>query len=198
MSTFQSLFGFDFKVGCVFFELQTLIVYCDLQSIKRIKRDSLLGDAILKVLGHMMLSSILWICAKSVDLDSKVAITAFYMFIWKNPGMFPPSAQVAPSTARNALKEPISRKTVRPKTLDIQSSSDSSGRMKFTEGPLRNDNVSRQSGIGSTNQNRAGSGSGSGRPRKQNAGSEHSVDQSPLDPQYQAKLIGKGSGSAWD
>lgn len=116
----------------------------------------------------------------------------------QNPGMFPPSAQVAPSTARNAPKEPVSRKAVRPKTLDIQSISDNSDRMKFTEGPLRNDNVSRQSGTGSTNQNRAGNGLGSGRPRRQNAGSEHSIDQSPLDPQYQAKLIGKGSGSSWE
>lgn len=38
---------------------------------------------LITVLGHMMLSSILWIRAKSVNLDSKVAITTFYMFIWK-------------------------------------------------------------------------------------------------------------------
>ncbi|XP_074366829.1 RPM1-interacting protein 4-like [Apium graveolens] len=118
----------------------------------------------------------------------------------QNPGMFPPSAQVAPSTARNVPKEPASRKSVRPKTLNIQSNSDNSGRRKFTEGPLRNDNVtvSRQRGSGSTIQNRVGNGSGSGRPRRQNAGPEHSVDQSPLDPQYQAKLVGKGSGSSWE
>ncbi|KAL6191714.1 hypothetical protein ACLB2K_038104 [Fragaria x ananassa] len=35
------------------------------------------------VLGHAILASILWSQAKSVDLTSKAAITAFYMFIWK-------------------------------------------------------------------------------------------------------------------
>ena len=109
----------------------------------------------------------------------------------QNPGMFPPSA-------RNAPKEPVGRKAVRPKTLDIQSSRENGDRMKFTEGPLRNDNVSRQSGTGLTNQNRGGNGLGSGRPRRQNAGSEHSIDGSPSHPQNQAKLIGNGSGSAWE
>ncbi|GKV00437.1 hypothetical protein SLEP1_g13123 [Rubroshorea leprosula] len=35
------------------------------------------------VLGHVILASILWIRAKSVDLTSKAAITSCYMFIWK-------------------------------------------------------------------------------------------------------------------
>ncbi|PQQ08405.1 homogentisate phytyltransferase 1 chloroplastic isoform X1 [Prunus yedoensis var. nudiflora] len=35
------------------------------------------------VLGHAILASILWNRAKSVDLNSKAAITTFYMFIWK-------------------------------------------------------------------------------------------------------------------
>ncbi|XP_023537912.1 homogentisate phytyltransferase 1, chloroplastic-like [Cucurbita pepo subsp. pepo] len=38
---------------------------------------------LLTVLGHVILASILWIRAKSVDLKSKAAITSFYMFIWK-------------------------------------------------------------------------------------------------------------------
>lgn len=112
----------------------------------------------------------------------------------QNPGMFP-TAQVTPAAVKNAPKEPVGRKAVRPKTLDIHSSSESGG------GPRRDNNVGRQNGgTGSTNQNRIGNGSlqGSGRPRKQNAGSEHRVNQSPLDPQYQAKLIGKGSGSSWE
>lgn len=44
---------------------------------------SCLWSKLITVMGHMSLSSILWIRAKSVDLDSKVAITTFYMFIWK-------------------------------------------------------------------------------------------------------------------
>ncbi|CAM0909011.1 unnamed protein product [Alopecurus aequalis] len=35
------------------------------------------------VAGHAILASILWSCARSVDLTSKAAITSFYMFIWK-------------------------------------------------------------------------------------------------------------------
>nr|AEZ53107.1 aromatic prenyltransferase [Epimedium acuminatum] len=35
------------------------------------------------VLGHVVLASILWLNAKSVDLTNKTAITSFYMFIWK-------------------------------------------------------------------------------------------------------------------
>ncbi|XP_068333134.1 homogentisate phytyltransferase 1, chloroplastic-like [Pyrus communis] len=35
------------------------------------------------VLGHAILASVLWNRAKSVDLNSKAAITSFYMFIWK-------------------------------------------------------------------------------------------------------------------
>ncbi|GLT80349.1 hypothetical protein SLA2020_517920 [Shorea laevis] len=38
---------------------------------------------IVTVLGHVILASILWIRAKSVDLTSKAAITSCYMFIWK-------------------------------------------------------------------------------------------------------------------
>ncbi|XP_077216216.1 putative homogentisate phytyltransferase 1, chloroplastic [Tasmannia lanceolata] len=34
------------------------------------------------VLGHGILASILWNRAKSLDLESKAAITSFYMFIW--------------------------------------------------------------------------------------------------------------------
>ncbi|XP_065851142.1 homogentisate phytyltransferase 1, chloroplastic [Euphorbia lathyris] len=35
------------------------------------------------VLGHVILASLLWVRAKSVDLKSKAAITSCYMFIWK-------------------------------------------------------------------------------------------------------------------
>ncbi|KAG6476498.1 hypothetical protein ZIOFF_065740 [Zingiber officinale] len=36
-----------------------------------------------KILGHVVLALILWSHASSLDLTSKVAITSFYMFIWK-------------------------------------------------------------------------------------------------------------------
>ncbi|KAF9616211.1 hypothetical protein IFM89_028987 [Coptis chinensis] len=35
------------------------------------------------ILGHIILASLLWFRAKSTDLESKDAITSFYMFIWK-------------------------------------------------------------------------------------------------------------------
>nr|CAB3468624.1 unnamed protein product [Digitaria exilis] len=35
------------------------------------------------IAGHSVLAAILWSCARSVDLTSEVAITSFYMFIWK-------------------------------------------------------------------------------------------------------------------
>ncbi|KAI3932613.1 hypothetical protein MKW98_012584 [Papaver atlanticum] len=35
------------------------------------------------VLGHVILASVLWLRAKSIDLKSKTAITSFYMFIWQ-------------------------------------------------------------------------------------------------------------------
>ncbi|KAF8687236.1 hypothetical protein HU200_042904 [Digitaria exilis] len=35
------------------------------------------------IAGHSVLAAILWSSARSVDLTSKVAITSFYMFIWK-------------------------------------------------------------------------------------------------------------------
>lgn len=44
---------------------------------------SCLWSKLITVLGHAMLASILWSRAKSVDLESKAAITTFYMFIWK-------------------------------------------------------------------------------------------------------------------
>ncbi|KAL8136367.1 hypothetical protein V2J09_002368 [Rumex salicifolius] len=38
---------------------------------------------VLTVGGHVTLAALLWSRAKSIDLSSKVAITSFYMFIWK-------------------------------------------------------------------------------------------------------------------
>ncbi|CAI9098460.1 OLC1v1035111C3 [Oldenlandia corymbosa var. corymbosa] len=38
---------------------------------------------VITIAGHILLASMLWSQAKSVDLGSKAAITSFYMFIWK-------------------------------------------------------------------------------------------------------------------
>ncbi|KAK4782693.1 hypothetical protein SAY86_007067 [Trapa natans] len=42
-----------------------------------------LWSKVVTVMGHAVLASILWARAKSIDLNSKVAITSFYMFVWK-------------------------------------------------------------------------------------------------------------------
>ncbi|XP_057497933.1 homogentisate phytyltransferase 1, chloroplastic-like [Actinidia eriantha] len=44
---------------------------------------SCLWSKYITVLGHAILASILWNRAKSIDFQSKAAITSFYMFIWK-------------------------------------------------------------------------------------------------------------------
>lgn len=119
----------------------------------------------------------------------------------ENPDMFPPSAQAPPSRASNRPEEPIGRRAVRP-TPESRSRREDGDPRQFTEAPPRNDNVGRRGGTGHTgltHQNRGGHGSGFGRPARQSAGSEHSIDRSPLHPQYQAKIVGKGSGSpSWE
>ncbi|KAL1826165.1 hypothetical protein ACET3Z_012943 [Daucus carota] len=102
------------------------------------------------------------------------------------PGMFPNLAQESPSRARNVPEEPKGRTAVRPTIIRSQSRENG------------NNNVGRQSGTGS-GQNRGGSGLGSGQPGRQNGESVHSIDRSPLHPQYQAKWNEKSSGSpAWE
>ncbi|XP_021723434.1 homogentisate phytyltransferase 1, chloroplastic-like [Chenopodium quinoa] len=44
---------------------------------------SFLWSKLITVVGHGILAAMLWRSAKSTDLSSKVAITSFYMFIWK-------------------------------------------------------------------------------------------------------------------
>ncbi|KAK1315854.1 hypothetical protein QJS10_CPA05g02375 [Acorus calamus] len=44
---------------------------------------SCIWSKLVMVVGHILLASILWVRAKSLDLKSKAAITSFYMFIWK-------------------------------------------------------------------------------------------------------------------
>eukprot|EP01018_Ginkgo_biloba_P014777 Gb_23487 [translate_table: standard] len=44
---------------------------------------SFMWSKLVMVLGHAVLATLLWRRAQSLDLKSKVAITSFYMFIWK-------------------------------------------------------------------------------------------------------------------
>lgn len=107
------------------------------------------------------------------------------------PGMFPSSPQATPSRAKNVPEEPIGRTSVRPTTFDSQSG-ENKDRKRFTDTPVSNDN---SRGIGSTHHNRRGNGPGSDQPGRQNGGSLHSIDRSPLHPQFQAKRNEKSSGS---
>lgn len=117
----------------------------------------------------------------------------------ENPDLFPLPAQEPPSRARNAPEEPIGRRAVRATIHERRSSREDDDLKQFTETPTRNDNAGRRGGTGPTHQNQGGHGSGSGRPVRQSAGSEQSIDRSPLHLQHQGKLIGKGSGSpAWE
>uniref|UniRef100_A0A803MPN6 Homogentisate phytyltransferase n=1 Tax=Chenopodium quinoa TaxID=63459 RepID=A0A803MPN6_CHEQI len=45
---------------------------------------SFLWSKLITVVGHGILAAMLWRSANSTDLSSKVAITSFYMFIWKH------------------------------------------------------------------------------------------------------------------
>ncbi|RDJ58252.1 hypothetical protein AB723_19625, partial [Acinetobacter baumannii] len=44
---------------------------------------SLMWSKLVMVLGHSILATVLWNQAVALDLKSKVAITSFYMFVWK-------------------------------------------------------------------------------------------------------------------
>ncbi|XAR58739.1 hypothetical protein NMG60_11014249 [Bertholletia excelsa] len=60
----------------------------------------------------------------------------------------------------------------------------------------RDDNLGRRGAGESANQRNRGRSSTFGQPFRQSAGSEHSIEQSPLHPHHQPKITGKGSGSA--
>lgn len=117
----------------------------------------------------------------------------------ENPDMFPDSAQEPPAGARSAPEEMLGGKAAKPPTHERQSSRDSADPRQYHGAPPRNETAGRRGSTGSAYQNRGGHGSGSGRPSRASTGSEHSIDRSPLHPQYQAKLAGKGSSSpAWE
>lgn len=111
----------------------------------------------------------------------------------ENPDMFLESAQEPPARARSAPEELIVGKAAKTATHERQSSRDGADPRQSYEAPPRNENAGRRGSNVPAHQNRGGHGSGSGRPSRSSAGSEHSIDRSPLHPQYQAKLAGKGS-----
>lgn len=112
----------------------------------------------------------------------------------ENPDMFTLPSQEPPTRTRNTPEEPVGRRAVTGAIHERRSSRDDA----VNEPPPRNDNVGRRGG-GPPHHNQGGHGSGSGRPVRHSAGSEHSIDRSPLHPQHQGRLLGKGSGSpAWE
>ncbi|KAI3806158.1 hypothetical protein L1987_22051 [Smallanthus sonchifolius] len=112
----------------------------------------------------------------------------------ENPEMFadkspPPPAPRARPYAEP--EEPVHRLAVRP-------APDHRVNREDNEYPAPNDNPGRRISGGSAHQ-RGGQGAAGGRPVKNSMGSDHSFDRSPLHPQYQAKVGGKGSASpAWE
>lgn len=119
----------------------------------------------------------------------------------ENPDMFPDMASPAPAPApaprsrvRNEPEELIGRRAVRP-THDRRVSKEDSD-LKLTESPGHIDNVGRRAGAGSAHQR---GGAAAGRSARPSAGSDYSFEKSPLHPNYQAKLTGRGSASpAWE
>ncbi|KAA8543503.1 hypothetical protein F0562_021002 [Nyssa sinensis] len=119
----------------------------------------------------------------------------------ENPDMFPnieSPAEAPPSRTRTLPEEPIGRGAVKP-THEHRVSREDGELSQFTESPARNDNMGRKAASESTHQRYGGRGSNSGHPTRQSAGSERSIEQSPLHPHYQAKVTGKGGGSpSWE
>ncbi|KAM7521830.1 hypothetical protein LguiA_011732 [Lonicera macranthoides] len=116
----------------------------------------------------------------------------------ENPGMFPnmpPPAQAqAPAPAPPARREPaepvVGRRAVRPTHEHHSSKEDVVDLKQYAGSPAHG------GAAGAAQQRRGAHGSGSGRPVRTSAGSEQSIDRSPLHPHYQAKVTGgRGSGS---
>lgn len=123
----------------------------------------------------------------------------------ENPDMFrnsapspspPPPAPVSAPTSkpRTRPEKPVGRGALGP-TPDRGMSREEGEYRKFTNSPARSENLGQKTANESTQQNYGGSGMRYGRPARTSAGSEHSIDRSPLHPHYQAKIVEGGSGS---
>lgn len=142
----------------------------------------------------------------------------------ENPEMFsnvapsPPAASTpSPSRIRAQVDEINGRGSVKPEH-DRRVSREDGNFRQFADAPARGDNLSRRTSGESTHQHsshaggdnlgrrtsgesthqHSSHGSHPGRPVRQSAGSEHSIERSPLHSN-QAKLSGRGGASpAWD
>ncbi|XP_058206722.1 RPM1-interacting protein 4 [Rhododendron vialii] len=103
----------------------------------------------------------------------------------ENPDMFrntSPPAQSPPPKARAEPEVPKVRGAIRPGHERRVSREDGDLR-QFNGSPAHNDNNSRRNSGESAHQRNAG------RQVRKSAGSEHSIERSPLHPQYQAKVV---------
>ncbi|KAI3450844.1 hypothetical protein Pfo_007509 [Paulownia fortunei] len=96
---------------------------------------------------------------------------------------------------RTRPEEPIGRGAVRP-TPEHRVSREDSDFSQFSNSPARSENMGQRT----TNEsNYGGRGQRPARSARPSAGSEQSFERSPLHPHYQAKVMGRGSGSpAWE
>ncbi|CAA2959697.1 RPM1-interacting 4-like isoform X2 [Olea europaea subsp. europaea] len=115
----------------------------------------------------------------------------------ENPDMFrnfaPAPTSASPSKPRTRREKPVGMGAVGPTTNRRMSSEDDY--RKFTNSPARSEILGQKTANESTQQNYGGRGMRYGRPARSSAGSEYSIDRSPLHPYYHAKIVEGGSGS---
>lgn len=117
----------------------------------------------------------------------------------ENPDMFSnidPSAPASrPPKLRPRLDEPMGRGGVRPTPEHREGREDGDFR-QFSNSPARGENTGHRTPNESSN---GGRGQRPARAARPSTGPEQSFERSPLHPQYQAKIMGGGSGGspAW-
>lgn len=123
----------------------------------------------------------------------------------ENPDAFPGNGSPAgapPSRFRAEHEEPIGRGAARP-AHERRTSREDGDMRNFADSPARHENVGRRAGNEPTHQRPGGriinSGEAQRKPVRQSVGSEQSIERSPLHPQHQARLTGRGSNSpSWE
>ncbi|KAL2540763.1 RPM1-interacting protein 4 [Abeliophyllum distichum] len=122
----------------------------------------------------------------------------------ENPDMFPNMDPSPPGPApskpiRTRPEEPIGRGAVRP-TPDHRVSREDFDFRQSSNFPARSDqNMVQKAANESTHRNYGGRGARSNGPARQSAGSEYSIERSPLHPHSQAKISVRGDGTpAWE
>ncbi|XP_022890631.1 RPM1-interacting protein 4-like [Olea europaea var. sylvestris] len=117
----------------------------------------------------------------------------------ENPDMFPnmdpsPPASAPSKPIRTRPNEPIARVADRP-TPDHRVSREDFDFRQSNNPPARSENMVQKSANESTHRNYGDRGARSNGPARQSAGSEYSIERSPLHPHYQAKVSGRGNSS---